>query len=213
MEQNPPIVVKKVWSLMRAIFFMLKKGISKAKLFTDLNMLMKRGQLAGKSLHNLLFRHHRNWAAATFFRHSHHLPSPTPPSGEYEFSCSNTPPYLLSLFKKNQNKQHIRDINEINKHTRYNPDTDKVWDGCDGGKPGSGSNMLINARVMKALENMLTSAVASPGFVNSPVVKQLRITDSPFPLSDRDEDCKVDEAADKFIMSFYNDLRRQIKAK
>lgn len=65
--------------------------------------------------------------------------------------------------------------------------------------------------VARTLE-MLNSAAASPalpGFGKSPIVRQLRITDSPFPLRDADEDNQVDEAAEEFIQRFYNDLRRQ----
>ena len=40
------------------------------------------------------------------------------------------------------------------------------------------------------------------------MVRQLRITDSPFPLSNGEED-SVDEAAEKFIMKFYKELRRE----
>nr|GEW29070.1 hypothetical protein [Tanacetum cinerariifolium] len=50
---------------------------------------------------------------------------------------------------------------------------------------------------------------ALPGFGRSPMVRQLRVTDSPFPLSNVDEDSHVDDAAEEFINRFYNDLRRQ----
>ncbi|GKD31393.1 hypothetical protein Tco_1242171 [Tanacetum coccineum] len=67
-----------------------------------------------------------------------------------------------------------------------------------------------NDVIVKALE-ILKSATASPAlsrFGKSPMVKQLRITDSPFALSNGDEDGnQVDEAAEKFIMRFYNGLR------
>ena len=59
---------------------------------------------------------------------------------------------------------------------------------------------------------MLNSEVASPalpGFGRSPMVRQLRITDSPFPLKDIDEDSEVDKAAEEFIERFYNDLKKQ----
>ncbi|MCL7024043.1 hypothetical protein MKW94_004302 [Papaver nudicaule] len=52
-----------------------------------------------------------------------------------------------------------------------------------------------------------------PGFGygrNSPFVRQLRITDSPFPLKNNDdEDCHVDEEAEEFIEKFYKQLRLQ----
>ncbi|OIT29958.1 PREDICTED: uncharacterized protein LOC109210651 [Nicotiana attenuata] len=72
---------------------------------------------------------------------------------------------------------------------------------------------VMNAAVVKALE-MLQSANASPandlpGFGRTPTVRQLRVTDSPFPLRDVEDDSHVDEAAENFISKFYRDLRRQ----
>ncbi|KAK1434137.1 hypothetical protein QVD17_11055 [Tagetes erecta] len=164
MEQNIPVFAKKVWRLVRVLYFMLRKNISKSKLLLDLSKMMKRDKIVGKHVHNL-----------------------SPPSGEYEFSCSNTPstkhhPFSLFTFHK--------------KHHSNNEDVDI---------------MAVNAAVMKAME-MVHSEAASPvlfGFGRSPVVRQLRVTDSPFPLSGVDEDCHVDEAAERFISRFYNDLRRE----
>ena len=65
---------------------------------------------------------------------------------------------------------------------------------------------------VKAVLEMLNSEVASPalpGFGRSPMVRQLRITDSPFPLKDIDGDGEVDKAAEEFIERFYNELKRQ----
>nr|XP_043635940.1 uncharacterized protein LOC122607086 [Erigeron canadensis] len=160
-------------------------------------MIMKRGKIVGKAFNNLLFHHHHNWAANSFHHHPHCLSSPTPSSDEYEFSCTTTPQYPLSLFSPN--KQHKKK----NDHGEYTTNIDM----------NHHDDMIINnASVIKALE-MLTSTNASPAlpkFGKSPTVKQLRITDSPFPLSNGEGDgYKVDEAAEKFIMRFYNDLRRQ----
>lgn len=51
----------------------------------------------------------------------------------------------------------------------------------------------------------------------SPFVRQLRVTDSPFPLKDgkgnnkeeEEEDIKVSKAAEEFIQRFYRNLRMQ----
>jgi len=55
-----------------------------------------------------------------------------------------------------------------------------------------------------------------PGFGNgkSPMARQLRVTDSPFPLKDGkgeelEEDVKVGKAAEEFIEKFYKNLRMQ----
>ncbi|KAK1434142.1 hypothetical protein QVD17_11060 [Tagetes erecta] len=163
MEQNVPVVANKVWSLVRAMLFMIKKNICKRKLLLELNTIIKRG----KALQNR-----------------------DPPTDHYEFSCSNTPVNPLSIFTTN--KKHKKTSHKI-KSTTINKehDTDRIF---------------VDPAVIKALE-MLT---ASPRIGKSPVVRPLRVTDSPFPLSNgEDDDSYVDEAAEKFIMKFYNELRRE----
>ncbi|KAF2285227.1 hypothetical protein GH714_039053 [Hevea brasiliensis] len=58
---------------------------------------------------------------------------------------------------------------------------------------------------MKVVE---ASPMVLPGFGKSPIVRQLRITDSPFPLKD-EGDSQVDKAAEEFIKKFYKDLKLQ----
>ncbi|KAK7319951.1 hypothetical protein RJT34_04680 [Clitoria ternatea] len=50
-----------------------------------------------------------------------------------------------------------------------------------------------------------------PGFGKSPVARQLRVTDSPFPLNYEEGDSQVDVAAEEFIRKFYKDLSLQRK--
>ncbi|KAG6415794.1 hypothetical protein SASPL_123212 [Salvia splendens] len=64
------------------------------------------------------------------------------------------------------------------------------------------------------MAEIFSSAVASPAlpwFGPSPLVRQLRITDSPFPVTDAEAEADnfVDEAAEEFIAKFYDDLKRQ----
>ncbi|PWA89260.1 hypothetical protein CTI12_AA107950 [Artemisia annua] len=186
MEQNLPVFTKKVMKFVRVLYFMLRKGISKSKLLFDLNRMMKRGKIASKTLHNLMFHNHHhhnnNWA-------SNFTTNASPPPGEYEFSCSNSPStnkHPFSLF----HKKH---------HSNYQKNEDLDM-------------MAVNAAVLKAMEiiHSENASPALPGFGRSPMVRQLRVTDSPFPLSSVDEDSHVvDEAAEQFINRFYNDLRRQ----
>ncbi|KAJ9559619.1 hypothetical protein OSB04_004779 [Centaurea solstitialis] len=101
MEQNLPIMAKKAWSLVRVFFFILKKGISKTKFLADLNIIIKRGKIAGKALHNLLFHHHNHHASALRRHHLRHLSFPITTttssspssSSDSEFSCTATPPH------------------------------------------------------------------------------------------------------------------------
>ncbi|XP_060190713.1 uncharacterized protein LOC132619950 [Lycium barbarum] len=110
----------------------------------------------------------------------------------YEFSCSKT---LLSTFPFNLNKR--------NKLTHHAPaiEHDDV--------------LMMNSAVLKALEILQseTASPALPGFSRTPTVRQLRVTDSPFPLRDVEGDIsQVDEKADEFISRFYRDLRREASA-
>ncbi|KAL8458346.1 hypothetical protein ACS0TY_035183 [Phlomoides rotata] len=181
MEQNMPIVAKKFWNIVRVLYYMLRKGIAKGKLISDLNMMMKRGKIAGKAvIHNLMFHH----PVSASLRRSHdgggrNISFPF----EHEFSCSNSPAFPGFTLPFHLSKR---------KHSHAPPP--------------------IDADLFAAALEMINSAAASPalpGFGPSPMVRKLRITDSPFPLNYIDEDNHVDEAAEKFIMKFYNDLKRQ----
>ncbi|KAK6787442.1 hypothetical protein RDI58_015967 [Solanum bulbocastanum] len=177
MDQKLPVIAKKFWKIVRVAYFMLRKGLSsKRKLMFDLNLLMKRGKIAGKAaFQNLMFQGHNDIHQSTSKEY-------------YEFSCSNSPAFHLPF---NINKR-------ISK--RSEPEHDDV--------------SMMNAAVLKALE-MLQSETASPalpGFGRTPTVRQLRITDSPFPLREADNGdmiSHVDEKADEFISRFYRDLRRE----
>ncbi|CAA2995633.1 Hypothetical predicted protein [Olea europaea subsp. europaea] len=177
MEQNLPIITKKVWNLVRTMLCMLRKGISKGKLMAELNMVVKRWKIAGKAIQNLMFHHAHHWSttscsSATTGRRGSPLDSPN----EVEFSYSNSPAYPNFHLKPNNHRVTEEDL-------------------------------------MKTVE-MFYSAAASPafaGFEKSPMVMQLRVTDSPFPLRGAEEDNHVDEAAEEFIMKFYNNLKRQLE--
>ncbi|KAL3631934.1 hypothetical protein CASFOL_024918 [Castilleja foliolosa] len=187
MEQNLPIVTKKFWNIVRVIYFMLRKGIiSKAKLLADLNTIMKRGKIVGKAaIHNLVMFHHHHIAAASGRRF--HDRRPSFPADEYEFSCSNSPAFF-----------HLPSFHLSKRSKKY---------------PAHAPPSVDGDLVLAALEMMIGSVAASPalpGFGRTPMVRQLRITDSPFPLREVEEgNFHVDEAAEEFIVRFYKDLKRQ----
>ncbi|KAL8043207.1 hypothetical protein ABFX02_09G104000 [Erythranthe guttata] len=184
MEQNKmPIIAKKFWKIVRVVYYMLRKGISKAKLLADLNIMMKRGKLAGKSaVHNLVFHHHHHHSAAASAAEPE-LSYPVP-LNEYEFSCSKTPTFRLPF---HLNKR---------KHSSHSH------------SPPQPSDADLFAAAMEIVGGEASSP-ALPGFGQTPVVRQLRITDSPFPLKEFEADSHVDEAAEKFIIKFYKDLKQQ----
>ncbi|KAG2241627.1 hypothetical protein Bca4012_015353 [Brassica carinata] len=61
-------------------------------------------------------------------------------------------------------------------------------------------------------ENDTSAAAGESPLVAFPAVRQLRVTDSPFPLDDGgDHDHVVDKAAEEFIKKFYKNLKLQKK--
>ncbi|XP_022720901.1 uncharacterized protein LOC111278564 [Durio zibethinus] len=214
MEQNLPVMAKKVLSIVRAVLFTMRKGISsKRKFMVDLNMMLKRGKIASaKAIGNLMFHHHSNChdssssmaAAAAAAAAALH---------EYEFSCSNTPNYIFPFNLATKKK------NSINNYYHQ-------FFACTHAPPTHDDDMETMNAVKAALEilnnnnndsnNMVVEAAAAspmlPGFGQTPLARQLRITDSPFPLRDVDDDNgRIDKAAENFINRFYKDLKQQNK--
>ncbi|WOG86055.1 hypothetical protein DCAR_0205253 [Daucus carota subsp. sativus] len=176
-EQSSNVIAKRVWKIVKIVLYMLKKSITKSKLLVDLQMMMKRGKLAGKAISNLMIYNH--YAAFTC-RSNNDLSFISPQ--EYEFSCSNTP-FYASYFTKRKSHHHQNSIDDINLAR-------KVFE------------MLNNHEKPEA------SPLALPGFGQTPMVRQLRITDSPFPIKEED-DPRVDKAAEDFIKKFYKELKQQ----
>ncbi|KAG6521086.1 uncharacterized protein LOC122050423 [Zingiber officinale] len=191
-----PSVAKRICHMIRAVYFMIRKGlISKPKLTIHLHLLLRRGKLAGKALTNSLLLHRRR----------HHLSSADITSlsdlisfydpGDVEFSCANTPsPAFSFLSAAKQLKSSRR-----------------------GRQQDFALDVHLAAALAKELE-VLGSASPVPAGWNqrSPAPPQLRVTDSPFPETEdeveeeeeKDSD-RVDREAEAFIRRFYEQLRLQ----
>ncbi|KAL6563240.1 hypothetical protein OROHE_005827 [Orobanche hederae] len=190
MEQNLPIITKKIWKIIRVVYLMLRRGISKGKLLADIVTLMKRGKIAGKAaIQNLMFHHHHHHAAES--RCS--FPVGGPPN-EYEFSCSNSP-IIFGAHFMNKRKS-----------------SGEAAPPFDCAAAAAALDIFKSAAASPAALEIFKSAAASPvlpGFGPSPLVRQLRITDSPFPIGNFEEDNHVDKAAEEFIVRFYRNLKKQ----
>ena len=166
----------------------------------DLNMVLKRrGKIAGKAISNLMtFHHHHHHGGSTSSRHSQDLNLQFSAPREYEFSCSNTPNnYFFSINKRHRNN-----------HSHFFT--------CAHAPPTQDDDVVTVNAVKAALETinneaMVEASPALPGFGRSPMVRQLRVTDSPFPVreAEEDKDHHVDKAAEEFIKRFYKQLRTQ----
>ncbi|KAI4347071.1 hypothetical protein L6164_007920 [Bauhinia variegata] len=185
-EPNPPVVSKKLWNVIRIMFLMLRKGIAKRKIMAEFHLMLKR---AGKAIADNPMLHHHY---AAFTCRSNDAPSSFISPREYEFSCSNSPAFPFHHVKRKHN--HFGS-SRFSKSYQY----DDV--------------ATVNA-VQKVLEMLnhdkveASPSVTLPGFGKSPIGRQLRVTDSPFPLKD-DGDSRVDKAAEEFINRFYKDLSSQ----
>ncbi|XP_047326320.1 uncharacterized protein LOC124929991 [Impatiens glandulifera] len=176
-------VSRRFMNTLKTILFVLRKGISKAKVIgrRDLNILKKRGKVIQSllSLHNHI--HHHNIQ----------------------------PPKIGEFIKRKQTASHRGFFTCVH-------------------SPGTHEDDSITAAeaVRNAIMEMESSAESSPdffwspmvmsdspmlpGFGMTPMVKQLRITDSPYPMNmDTGDHNHVDEAAEKFIAKFYEALRKQ----
>ncbi|KAI3857669.1 hypothetical protein MKW98_028933 [Papaver atlanticum] len=196
-KPSTKIVAKRLWNIVRVAFFMIRKGISKNNKSFMLhlhNIMSKRGKIASKLISNLMLFHHPN--------HSSQVSSSKIPR-HYEFSCSNSPAaaHMSNTSSSKHKKQHRGNFSVSEEDMTSVNAVQKIFE-------------MLNSQVMT--ENG-SSTVPSPylpglGFGRSPMVRQLRVTDSPFPLRDNvfDEiECHVDEDAEEFIERFYAQLRSQ----
>ncbi|VVA10494.1 PREDICTED: Avr9/Cf-9 rapidly [Prunus dulcis] len=190
-EPSPPMVAKKLWNLLRIVFFMVRKGLSKSKLLVDLHLMLKRGKLAGKAMaHNLMLHHSSGFSCRSNDAVSFITPR------EYEFSCSNSPAIHNPFHFNKRNKHHHHYFTKTTRAYQYDDVT----------------TMTAVQKVLEMLNNEMVAEasplVTLPGFGKSPMVRQLRITDSPFPLKE-EGDSQVDKEAEEFINRFYKDLKLQ----
>ncbi|KAL6876400.1 hypothetical protein ACP4OV_012972 [Aristida adscensionis] len=247
-----PNMARRLWHVVRAVLFMLRKGMSKQrKLAMDLNLLLQRGKIAGKALGKLMtaqgHRHHGAAAAMEAPPPAQQQQQPPfscraidpafavfDPCGarEVEFSCSNTPSYPSLHLIPTGGKRRRRGSKR------------RTHRGANGAEPGWYNYDAADiARVFEILNNneqllngaagnddddatagageqpspLAVLATPSPAlwssFGRTPAhVRQLWITDSPFPLRDAaagDDDGQVDQEAEDFIKKFYQQLRTQ----
>ncbi|KAJ8768638.1 hypothetical protein K2173_023542 [Erythroxylum novogranatense] len=192
MEASSQEVAKKLWHIVRAVVFIIRNGISKSRVLVDLHKLLKRGnKLVEKAIGNLITFHIHH--SSSFSCRSDDALSFVSPR-EYEFSCSNSPAFY-SIHTHHKRKRHPL-------HHRFP-------------KSYKNNDVPTVAAVQKMLEMLNKEVVVEaspltlPGFGKSPMVRQLRITDSPFPLKDEENNGQVDKAAEDFIQKFYKNLKLQ----
>ena len=203
MEPKISSISRKVWNIVKVAIYMIKKGINKRKILLDLNMMMKRGKIAGKALGNLMFHHHHD-------HHNHDNNNNNENDGpqEYEFSCSNTPMYERYFTRKR--KTHKPNYYPNDQYYVPSPLPLEESENVDLNEVNSMLEMILSNEGASS-RSVLAASPLLPGlgYGRSPAVRQLRITDSPFPVHSGEDDKKVDQAAEDFINKFYSQLKQQ----
>lgn len=192
---------KKIRSIVRAVLFMVKKGLSKSQLMLELNMIMKRSKIAGKALTNLMFHHHHHHRGDSNDDEEDDLSLDDGPR-EYEFSCSNSPAYFP---KRRRHRNRIGGDSPLTFDHAPPPRPDE----CDLETLSGVASVLEKLKAGRSSMADEEPSQALLGFGKSPKVRQLRVTDSPFPVHGVEDDSHVDEAAEEFIKKFYKQLRQQ----
>lgn len=201
MELHSPInsvMAKRLWNFLRIAFFMMRKGlISKRKLIMDMNLMMKRGKVLGKTLGNLMFHHHSRSAASHGFSMQ-----------EYEFSCSNSPNPVF--FHAGKRKHHHHYFPSIAHFPCINGQDDP--DEKEEPRPVI---LLPNIEYSPEWSYNLhgNASDLAPGEMLSSTASPLSIRVSNYSLEEEDNDGgikrQVDDEAEEFIRRFYEQLRIQ----
>ncbi|KAK7363998.1 hypothetical protein VNO80_12310 [Phaseolus coccineus] len=146
-------------------------------------LILRKGIAKSKHAVDFNFNSGKLAAAKAILHLQRHHHDAVHPHRDYEFSCSNSPAasFPFHVIKRGKHR------------TRF-PRYDDV------------------SSVQKVLEifNSNNQMEGSP-LVKSSIGKKVRITDSPFPLKEEEEDNQVDVAAEEFIKRFYKDLHLQQK--
>ncbi|OAY76677.1 hypothetical protein ACMD2_05552 [Ananas comosus] len=218
MELHSPTAAKKLWSYLRAVFFMMRKGLvsNKRKLLIDMNLFMKRGnKILGRSLTNLIFHHHHH-------HHHHHPHSQRSQSiaattmtimREYEFSCSNSP---NPVFFRGRRHAYFPCLNAV-----VEDEEDKhSWPCAPAAQKRIEYSPQSSSSSTTATTSLLAEELFAPGERRSPSPTSVRISEYYSDDDDKEEEeeeeevedgdnGEVDDEAEEFIRRFYEQLRAQ----
>ncbi|KAL6838692.1 hypothetical protein ACP4OV_031406 [Aristida adscensionis] len=210
---------KRLVHVLRTVYHMLRRGLCRKRLMMDLHLLLGRGKLAGRALRNLVAAAHHphgaanlavaggsSGAAAAAAASSSTALSFSHDPRDVEFSCTTTPSHapaaaLLFPFKirgggrgRGRGKLGGLDVAEVARAF-------EMMNAQDAGGAGGETPSVAGATPSPMLALSLGRSPAG--------VRQLRVTDSPFPVEPEGVDERVDAHADDFIKRFYEQLRLQ----
>jgi len=151
MDNQPTVVIEKVSKTVRLIGFLIQNGVSKSNRFMqDMQEVMKIGKNLGKSLNNVIVKHHE--ALMCRPRDSDmYFVSPL----EYQFSCSSSPPRL----SRGTNSSRRKLLSPAAEHSRRQM---RVYRGTRN----EGSRMKMTTRETVEEEKVFQVDQAAEEFIN-----------------------------------------------
>ncbi|CAL4972318.1 unnamed protein product [Urochloa decumbens] len=191
-----PAVGKRMWSYLRAVFFMVRKGLlsNKRKLLVSMHLLMKRrpNKAVSRTVAALLSHHHGSCSNALRRR-------------DYEFSCSNSPAAISS------SRRYFPSCLGASDDDRYyaaSPSPLARIDYYAAAAEASSPGLLLRDLAPGEEESCCASPALQLGGAAGEAFS-VRVSN----YSSEDEEGAgaeaVDDEAEEFIRRFYEQLRRQ----
>ncbi|KAK1669453.1 hypothetical protein QYE76_057612 [Lolium multiflorum] len=203
---SAPVVGKRMWSYLRAVFFMMRK--SKRKLLLGMHLLMKRRNKAvARTVANLLSHHHGH-------HHGHALRR----RREYEFSCSDSPD--TGSFSMRRPLAYFPCLGaeaQLEEPLHADPATAPLrrieYYAAASPAPSSPGALMMDEELAPGEEMECTPGRMSPLVPNAADGGGFSVRVSNFSAEEVDGDQlggeAVDDEAEEFIARFYDQLRRQ----
>ncbi|KAL5223223.1 hypothetical protein ABZP36_027936 [Zizania latifolia] len=211
--QSAPVAAKRMWAYLRAVFFMVRKGVvSKRRLLLSMQLVMRlkrRNRAVARSVANLLSHHHGGGGGGNVLRRR-----------DYEFSCSNRSDVPAGAFSYGGGAGSAS-----SRRLAYFP--------CLGAEEVEEPQLDAATAALQRIEYYaaVSPAPSSPGFLlQEELAPGDECTPAPSPLLgttggfsvrvsnysseddgdyDRGGGTAVDDEAEEFIRRFYEQLRRQ----
>uniref|UniRef100_A0A0A9D0W1 Avr9/Cf-9 rapidly elicited protein 146 n=1 Tax=Arundo donax TaxID=35708 RepID=A0A0A9D0W1_ARUDO len=203
---------KRVMHVLRSVYHMLRRGLCRNRLMMDLQLLFGRGKLAGKALRNLVAAanhpHGAHIVAAGAGRGAEAASSSSGLSFSHnprdvEFSCTTTPSYAPGSSHLFPFRIRGRGAGRGSGGRLNVAEVARVFEMMNAEEAGAGAET-------PSVAGATPSPMLALSLGRSPAgVRQLRVTDSPFPVEPEGVDERVDAEADNFINKFYEQLRLQ----
>ncbi|CAO2167613.1 unnamed protein product [Urochloa humidicola] len=213
-----PAVGKRMWSYLRAVFFMVRKGLlsNKRKLLVSMHLLVKRRNRAVSRTVAALLSHHGH-------HHGHGgYSSNALRRRDYEFSCSNSPAADFSSAISSSRRYFpcLGAVAEDDDDYSYyaagypiagaaSPQARIEYYAASAASPSSPPGLDLLMRELAPGEPEEESCCASPALQLGGEALSVRVSNYSAAEGDEGAGAAVDDEAEEFIRRFYEQLRSQ----